>query len=297
MSAFIDRTANWSKAQALDQLCPTQLSWLPRQVVEHDPTQATLICGQRGLIIHIPAGAFRDQAGQVLTSKMEIELIEVDSKAAILLAGQATVSRDQAFETGGMFHLAAYAQGQALKLNRPLHIEWPLYLPLSKNTPLRLLSDGAARTRVVQQDQQSDWLPLNITPLQIQWKKNQARMSFDLHELGWVASQNTQTFNGLKGMFTATIAGEAACMPHKTAFVVLDDCQSVVRLFCQNQKFSTFNMPMRKAGTIVVLAENGEQLYIGVQNFAARNTGVLTISPKPMERSLAPHWLFHLLSK
>jgi hypothetical protein len=178
-----------------------------------------------------------------------------------------------------------------------LHIEWPLFLPLPKNTPLRLLSYGAARTRVVEQDQQSDWLPLNITPLLVQWKKNQARLSFDLYELGWVASQNTQPFNGLKGMFTATIAGEAAQMPHKTAFVVLDDCQSVVRLFCQNQKFSTFNLPMRKAGTIVVLAENGEQLYVGVQNFSARNTGVLTVHPKAMERSLVPHWLYHLLSK
>jgi hypothetical protein len=297
MSAFIDRTAAWSTAQALDQHGLTQLRWLPRQLAEHDPTQATLICGQRGLIIHIPAGAFRDQAGQVVTSKIEIELIEVDSKAAILLADQATVSRDQAFETGGMFRLAAYSQGQALQLHRPLHIEWPLYLPLPKNTPLRLLSYGAARTRAVEQDQQADWLPLISTPLQVQWKKNQARLSFDLHELGWVASQNTHTINGLKGMFTTTLAGEAARMPHKTAFVVLDDCQSVVRLFCQNQKFSTFNLPMRKAGTIVVLAENREQLYVGVQNFSARNTGVLTIHPKPMERSLAPHWLFHLLSK
>jgi hypothetical protein len=267
------------------------LRWSPRQIFQIDPTQSNLLVGRRGLRIFLPPGAFCDEAGRTITQSFELVLQEIDSKPGILLAGQSTVSRDQAFECGGMICLEAFKQPK-WRLQRPLTLEWPLYLPLPKHAPLRLLNYGPARTRAMAHNEGWEWLPMEQQASYVKWHKKMATIQFEASELGWYACQKLNPLSGMKSLMSASLDTPELDFERKIAFLVLRDLHTVIRMYEHGTKFAAFNLPLRKPGSIVALAEKGESLYLGVQSFTGREAVLPPIKLLPIDRKWAPQWLF-----
>lgn len=76
-------------------------------------TRDTVIIGDKGTIINIPANSFKTTSG----NEVDIELIEALTLGDIVTLGAQTVAGDNLLQTGGVLFLQAYENGQELALN------------------------------------------------------------------------------------------------------------------------------------------------------------------------------------
>jgi hypothetical protein len=86
-----------------------------------------VIEGEKGTIIIMPKGSFKDNDGNVVTSDIKIELAEALSQSDMLLSNLNTTSNGQLLETDGMLYFNATSNGKPLIINtdNPIRIEMP----------------------------------------------------------------------------------------------------------------------------------------------------------------------------
>lgn len=109
------------------------------QAFELRPGRDTVLVGQRGTRLVIPARAFDVPAG---SGPVRLELREFYSTADIVLAGLGTRSDLGVLETGGMLHLYAAANGQTVDL-RP-EAQLLVQLPTAQQLPGMQLYEGVS---------------------------------------------------------------------------------------------------------------------------------------------------------
>jgi hypothetical protein len=101
----------------------------PEQAFVVRPGRDTVLLGQQGTRLLIPRRAFDVPAG---SGPVTLTLREFYSTADIVLAGLGTRAGFDVLETGGMLHLAATANGQAVQLRpaKKLRVQLPTQQPL-----------------------------------------------------------------------------------------------------------------------------------------------------------------------
>lgn len=77
----------------------------------------TSVLSPHGVVLDIPHGCFLDDAGNVITDQVRVDLVEAFSAASIMKAGLSTMSGDTVLETGGMLYLQASRNGRPVKIN------------------------------------------------------------------------------------------------------------------------------------------------------------------------------------
>lgn len=118
-------------AELLQQLCP------PPQVFDIDPFKDTILKGEGGSIIHIPAKAFSNVRPK---EKIRIEFTEVITKSEMLLNNLSTSSNGRMLESGGMFKVEAFQGKRKLKLRK--RKELTFYIPSEKSLPNAQIFNG-----------------------------------------------------------------------------------------------------------------------------------------------------------
>jgi hypothetical protein len=83
----------------------------------------TLLIGEAGTTVWVPAQAFEQQRMPVLSGEVEVQLREFYALSDMLLQGLATTAGPATLETAGMVHLAATANGQVCTLRRGSSLE------------------------------------------------------------------------------------------------------------------------------------------------------------------------------
>lgn len=86
-------------------------------VLHIEADRDTTVLSPNGVVLDIPHGCFVDDAGDVITGNVRIDLVEAFSAASIMKAGLSTMSGDTVLETGGMMHLQATYRGRPVKIN------------------------------------------------------------------------------------------------------------------------------------------------------------------------------------
>jgi len=74
----------------------------------------TIITGEKGTVLKIDRGTFKDCLGKPVNGQVEIRLKEIYSKSDHVLSGLTTTSDGKILETGGMLYLNAYQKGKVL---------------------------------------------------------------------------------------------------------------------------------------------------------------------------------------
>lgn len=97
------------------------------QSFEFKASDGATIEGEEGMLIIVPSNAFADSNGALVKGSVELQLVEAFNVEQMVLYRLKTVSNGSLLESGGMFHLAAFANGEAIQINpkRPLYIEIP----------------------------------------------------------------------------------------------------------------------------------------------------------------------------
>jgi hypothetical protein len=89
--------------------------------------QDNVIEGEKGTIIIMPKGCFKDEKGDVIASNIKIELTEALAQSDMLLSNLNTTSNGKLLETDGMIYFNATANGKQLEINadNPIQIQMP----------------------------------------------------------------------------------------------------------------------------------------------------------------------------
>ena len=109
------------------------------QVFQLQPSRDTVVVGQRGTRLVIPARAFEVPAN---SGPVRLEMREFYSTADIVLAGLGTRSDLGVLETGGMLHLYAAANGQTIGLRPDKQLL--VQLPTPRQLPGMQLYEGVS---------------------------------------------------------------------------------------------------------------------------------------------------------
>lgn len=89
------------------------MSPMPEQF-KIDPSEESLIKGERGTVIYIPANSFQYADGTPSSGSVEIKLKECYSFTEMIGENLQTVSGDQMLQTAGMIYVDASANGKRL---------------------------------------------------------------------------------------------------------------------------------------------------------------------------------------
>jgi cytochrome c2 len=125
-------------------------AFLPTQIFEIDGSKDTVIVGNQGVMIAIPAGSFVDGNNHAVNGKIQFELKEALDPGTMMMAGLSTFSNDQPLETGGMFYINAKANGEELKIGEGGILT---SVPQAEAKPGMMMFDG-----VVQADGSINWV-------------------------------------------------------------------------------------------------------------------------------------------
>ncbi len=78
--------------------------------------QPTIIKSKSGTVFSFPDSAFVDKKGNIVKGNVEIKITEVFKKSEMIINSLQTTSDGKILETGGMFNVNAFANGQAVYL-------------------------------------------------------------------------------------------------------------------------------------------------------------------------------------
>lgn len=271
------------------------LRWLPKQHLWIDPTRFNQLSGENGLRISILPGSFGDNKGRIVTERVELELVEINNKAGMLLAARPTTSRDGVFESAGMFSLLAKSGEEELHLIKPLRLEWPINRLHSKPHSLQIVGLANARTRSFSAGAEQDWLPYFEKPTPVIKLQGQRWLKFEISQLGWFSAHQPLAKEGLKSMLSVKYSDQG--FEHKQAFLVFRNHQSVVKLFPYDQKFCAFNIPRRAPACVVMLACKNGAYFLGHTCFDGHYANNLTLHLELVEKELIPQHLFSIINR
>lgn len=106
---------------------PFKSTMVESQFFEIHGNEDNVIEGEKGTIVVMPKGCFKDNDGNVVTSDIKIELAEALSQSDILLSNLNTTANGKLLETDGMLYFNAASNGKQLIINTktPIRIEMP----------------------------------------------------------------------------------------------------------------------------------------------------------------------------
>jgi len=112
------------------------------QHFEIDANSDFSISGENGTQIYIPSNSFINQEGEIITGKVDIELIEVLSVADFIKSNLQTLSNGNLLQSEGMFFIDAKSNGQAVALapDKKLQIELPKINSYDVASDIRIFS-------------------------------------------------------------------------------------------------------------------------------------------------------------
>lgn len=101
---------------------------LASQIFRINPKRDTIIETRQGIVLAVPAGAFKTAKGTTANGVVDLEIKEALTAADIMKAGLSTMSNDLLLETGGMFYINAHEGKNNLSIDpeKPLNVNVPV---------------------------------------------------------------------------------------------------------------------------------------------------------------------------
>lgn len=110
----------------------------------------TILETQNGMLVVLPNDGFVSASGEVVQGDITLEIKEAFDPASIMQSGLSTTSDGKMLETGGMFYIKAFQNGEELKINPddPMVVD----IPTQQKDKKMMLFDGE-----VQEDGSINW--------------------------------------------------------------------------------------------------------------------------------------------
>lgn len=247
----------------------TPSSFLEKMMVETqyfyvDGGKSTLIVGQSGIRLTLPALACRHANGQPPSGDVRLELTELVNKGEMIAAGMSNAAENHLLESAVVFHLQAQAaDGSFLFFNTPVEVDIPINE--SRYNPLAFQLYCAGQSSL-QSFTASYALPnwKKAAPGKLSLRRIHGRMYLygAVSNTGWWSCATPVSVKGKQNMISATcIFPEPVTGAQMTAFLALHRSNTVMRMYEGKRYFSSFNVPLKMPASVLAVGQVEDKLY------------------------------------
>ena len=234
------------------------------QLFQINPTRRTTIVGKAGLRLTFFPYSLCDVFGQPTREPVTIKLIEINTRSGMLRSDKVTISEDRLLESAGQFFIQASQNYLPIELNQPIAVELPFSGALRNPLAMRLYEGSISTTRSFGSERAFGWKPLNAgKPLKIKKFGDRKYFSFQLNQLKWFSCNNLLARRAGRTMVSARMTGPVGALDDQAAFLVFRDASAVARMYPAGNKFTIFNVPVKKPVQVLIMGLHQGQLYFG----------------------------------
>lgn len=266
-----------------------------------DPNTNSTVSTAAGSQIEIPAGLVKRNGQPLSASQIVVQVREVTKRSEMIFSHTPTISYNRVLESGGMFNVSFFQDGQPLDLARFSRLRLRTRFPVAQssrngmqlftgqpdssnssrlgNWALVSSQDSATRISIdsIQiQNPGSPNPPINV-PSGYQVLLGSYFYNNNVRNLNWV---NIDRFVG--ALPTTTVQVQTA-VPTTTSntevYLVFNTLNSVIQSYNQsNSTYYNYSVPQGYSVTAVVLRREADQLYFGKQTATVVANQVFTPS-------------------
>lgn len=247
-----------------------------------DATSFQTITASGGTRIQIPGNAFEDQNGNTVQGMVDLEVLEVLTKADMILTNMPTTSGEQLLISGGELQIEAFQNGEELNLapNMALNIS----VPIEQEDPNMALFIG-------EEDDDGnfvDWIEDN-TPViiiadtdTIGFTDPKYNFNFGETGLGWVNCD--YFYNSPDPLTTIGVVVPTNNDPTNTSvFLHATNLNSLIGItgwVSSTNAFQSYqnSIPVGLQGTLITISEINGQFYSSFDPITVVNNQIITVS-------------------
>ncbi|MBK8706851.1 MAG: hypothetical protein IPN33_26950 [Saprospiraceae bacterium] len=229
-----------------------------------DGGKSTLVVGQSGIRITLPALACRDATGLPPGGDIRLELTELVNKGEMIAAGMSNAAENHLLESAVVFHLQAQsADGSFLFFETPVEVDIPI--DESRYNPFAFQLYCAGQSSL-QSFTASSALPnwKKATPEKLSLRRIHGRIYLHgaITSTGWWSCATPVSVKGKQYMISAKcIFPEPLAGAQMTAFLALHRSNTVMRMYEGKHHFSSFNVPLKLPARLLAVGHEGDKLY------------------------------------
>jgi hypothetical protein len=223
-----------------------------------DAGLAQSISGSKGTYIYIPANSFQDNSNNLVSGNISIELIEIQTKADMILLNKTTTSNGRLLVSGGELSIKAFQNGEQLILSSSANVS--IQMPTNNPVNMSLFSGIEDSTGNVNWDSTGT----NATV------DSSGNFSFNIYSgtlgndsLGWI---NCDYFYGQSNLTTLSVLVPTNHDETNTAiYLFFNNLYSVAPAWWNttDDNFQSYqsSLPIGEQLTIVAVSEINGQMY------------------------------------
>ncbi|HMK03087.1 MAG TPA: hypothetical protein VK489_02805 [Ferruginibacter sp.] len=245
-----------------------------------------------GLQLNFPPNACINNLGQIITGKIDVEVLVVKTKGDMIRLNKPTTSDNRLLVSGGEIFINLKKNGLSVQLAPG--IKYNIRYSDGVPNPLMELFVGDETNT-----EKFNWIPNPDTANNKLFIGSQSYEIYTNH-LRWL---NCDYFYDTAGIPRITVAAELPTYftnANTVAFTVFKDIRSVVGMYgnVNTRKFSTGKLPAGKAITVVVISKQANDYYLGYESAVTLTTTtgnpLQPVPVKPIKKSLPD--IIHYLS-
>lgn len=250
------------------------------------PTTEKLIKGRMGTVIKFPTNVFVDNKGKPITNDITIELIEVYTKADMVLHHLHTMSGQRLLESAGMVNIKALSQGVEVMLKEGSR--YTIEFPAKNEQPGMQIFYGDTiagnldwQTTRAELESAREELRMNRRdPVHGEEEAELDRYVFNGTKLGWI---NCDRF--LNKVETFDLVVNIPNMPGVSYCLVFKSMNSVMSAWYEKESIQFRNVPVGAQATVVGLKKTDTAIYYTSQAVTLRRRQPVTLSLQKLTES------------
>jgi hypothetical protein len=238
-----------------------------------------------GVQVNFPPHCCTNGSGQLVTGKVDVELMAVKKKGDMIRLNKPSTYNDSMLATAGQIFIQLKKEGQILQLAPGVRINIR-YTDLPVNPQMKFFIGDETNT------QHFNWLPTPDPSADTIVMGTQAYEIYTQRQR-WISVATLFDAN----ITTPKVQVSADVAPYFTngntiAFTVFKDIRSVIEMKpdLSTRKFMTGKLPVGKQVTVVVISKQGDDYYLGFESAVTQILGSTpTIQPVhivPIKKSL-----------
>lgn len=257
-----------------------QFKWNPYR-------QATFVGAQNTKIL-LPAHAMLNTNGLPVTGTVDLKLIELYSRADMLCAGRTSSSEDRLLHNGAQLYFQAFQHGEPLVPCQPIQIELGKS-GFEKPNDWSVFIGSTGVTRPFGGAASFDWKACPSCSTSFLDLSSPFKAVFTTKNLGWLQLARPMSRKNDRTMVSVRYQTPLGPLEEKFAFLVFEKSNTLAKMYAQGRQFTAFNLPEKKAATIIVLGRRKHNYFMGAQFVPHLQNRMTTVQLEvaPIEKIMA----------
>ncbi len=223
---------------------------------------------------------------------IDLYLDEVNSCSAMIAADHSCFSQGRLLDLICQFRVRAFSGGQPLILGKRALVS--VAIPRGVDREIHSFFGGKDDVQMLWAKEAFDWEKNVNGKGKMRNSGEIQNFEFRIKDLGWWSVGTFPFEKANKIMMSARHQPMAKPLKEKAAYLILDNYNTIVKLFQGKKYFSTFNIPENISARILMIGTDGNFLYFGQKKISSICKSIYYVPVEVVSTVALKHYLRQL---